>query len=415
MGKITTNPIKKTKPTPGPSATSDHSPATPQMSATAPLNQTPDLEDPNIFGIANPIGVSTTIPLPLDAPIYIVELFQLVTAQTSRLAHLETLAAANTALTKENEALKKRIQELEQRLIKTPSSTMDDSPMTDALPREPGDFTFTVPTQSSPKTDSTSLFRTGQGSTASKYATCSPAPSPADTSSATKQQSPYQAAAYKGLRNPTAQRKITSAARKTAARSFQPISDNQGFQYLYLPCRLKEKISIVRDKLAKLHIATSRILDIQFPTKTIVGLLVHNDYVPTIRNRLAKAKISTIDEFDPYLGLSCATLSSSPSLKLTKTQKLLNSTPNAAYEPSITSNKGQAPLLAPSQITNADAPQPSDFATEDMEMTIPITNDPTNAPLTPSGVDTRPLGNNITLMASQYKAMVFEDNKALHY
>ncbi|KAI8975793.1 hypothetical protein BDF20DRAFT_808969, partial [Mycotypha africana] len=87
-----------------------------------------------------------------------------------------------------------------------------------------------------------------------------------------------------------------------AARSFQPISDNQGFQYLYLPCRLKEKISIVRDKLAKLHIATSRILDIQFPTKTIVGLLVHNDYVPTIRNRLAKAKISTIDEFDPLSG-----------------------------------------------------------------------------------------------------------------
>ncbi|KAI8987229.1 hypothetical protein BDF20DRAFT_798201, partial [Mycotypha africana] len=100
-------------------------------------------------------------------------------------------------------------------------------------------------------------------------------------------------------------------ARRTAARSFQAESANQGFQYLYLPCRTREKLSLMRRKLSKLNIDTSRILDIQFPAQKTVGILVQNDYAPIIKNRLAKAKITPLDTFDP---LSVATLHNNPEL-----------------------------------------------------------------------------------------------------
>ncbi|KAI8989967.1 hypothetical protein BDB01DRAFT_779566, partial [Pilobolus umbonatus] len=44
------------------------------------------------------------------------------------------------------------------------------------------------------------------------------------------------------------------------ARRFQLPSDNQGFTYLYMPCRL-------------------RLLDVCYPVNGMAGILVHNDYV----------------------------------------------------------------------------------------------------------------------------------------
>ncbi|KAG1442059.1 hypothetical protein G6F55_013072 [Rhizopus delemar] len=42
---------------------------------------------------------------------------------------------------------------------------------------------------------------------------------------------------------------LTSRQRQALARSFMPVSDNQGYQYLYLPTRFRERISSLRKKL----------------------------------------------------------------------------------------------------------------------------------------------------------------------
>ncbi|ORE09809.1 hypothetical protein BCV72DRAFT_254655 [Rhizopus microsporus var. microsporus] len=67
-----------------------------------------------------------------------------------------------------------------------------------------------------------------------------------------------------------------------AAQFLQPPSENQGFQYI--------------------HINNSRILDIHYPARTTVTLLVHNNYAPKLKSHLQKFKVRIIDNFDPCDG-----------------------------------------------------------------------------------------------------------------
>ncbi|KAI8991162.1 hypothetical protein BDF20DRAFT_843074, partial [Mycotypha africana] len=291
------NPTKKPK-------------STPYLGDTQPaiVEHHPDLGNPNLFGKTHPIGTpSSPTTLPADAPAYIIDLFQLVQAQNNRLNQLEALLAENTKLKSENEQLKKRIHFLQREKRSAPALVVDDDAnnmILDIPTREPNDFSFKLPCHTQIPSDipsSDASFRTTQGSQASKYATV-PAATPNTTT--TTKMTPYQAAAHRGLKASTTAKKSSMkkpnpAARRAAARSFQAESANQGFQYIYLPSRVREPLSVVRSKLSKLNIDTSRILDIQFPAKKIVGLLVHNDYAPTIRNRFRKARLITIDDFDP--------------------------------------------------------------------------------------------------------------------
>ncbi|KAG0846510.1 hypothetical protein G6F16_013408 [Rhizopus arrhizus] len=66
---------------------------------------------------------------------------------------------------------------------------------------------------------------------------------------------------------------------EAAARLLQPPSENQGFQYVYLPTKARVPIGQIRTRLRKLDIQNTRILDIHYPDRNIVALLVHNDYV----------------------------------------------------------------------------------------------------------------------------------------
>ncbi|KAI8991163.1 hypothetical protein BDF20DRAFT_796880, partial [Mycotypha africana] len=84
-----------------------------------------------------------------------------------------------------------------------------------------------------------------------------------------------------------------------AVRLFQPESTNPGYQYIYLPCRARQNLSTMRSKLAGVQINPSRVMDIQYPAKNTVSLLVHNDYAPIVKQRLNKAKISILEDFDP--------------------------------------------------------------------------------------------------------------------
>jgi hypothetical protein len=86
---------------------------------------------------------------------------------------------------------------------------------------------------------------------------------------------------------------------EAAARFLQPLSENQGFQYLYLPTKARVPVGQLRPRLRKLDINNNRILDIHYPDRNVVALLVHNDYADELRFHLRKFKVTLKDDFDP--------------------------------------------------------------------------------------------------------------------
>ncbi|CEG65491.1 hypothetical protein RMATCC62417_02272 [Rhizopus microsporus] len=79
----------------------------------------------------------------------------------------------------------------------------------------------------------------------------------------------------------------------------QPPSENQGFQYVYLPTKARAPIGQIRTRLRKLDITNNHILDIHYPGRNVVALLVHNDYVNELRKQLERFKVTLKDDFDP--------------------------------------------------------------------------------------------------------------------
>ncbi|KAI8380241.1 hypothetical protein BD560DRAFT_323874, partial [Blakeslea trispora] len=86
---------------------------------------------------------------------------------------------------------------------------------------------------------------------------------------------------------------------EATARSFQEASENQGFQHLFIPTRARIPLGQLRAKLRRLNINNSRVLNIHYPARNIVALLVHNDYAPELRQRFEQFKIPLRDKFDP--------------------------------------------------------------------------------------------------------------------
>jgi hypothetical protein len=84
-----------------------------------------------------------------------------------------------------------------------------------------------------------------------------------------------------------------------AARIFQPVSGPQGFEYVYFPRGRKASPAELRKKLRLLGIDPRRVLDICFPAKAVVGILVHLQYKEELVSSLGKAKIQPLSGFDP--------------------------------------------------------------------------------------------------------------------
>jgi hypothetical protein len=82
------------------------------------------------------------------------------------------------------------------------------------------------------------------------------------------------------------------------ARTFAPPSNNQGFQYIYVPTNKRCPIKIMRTRLARLGLERRRIIDVHYPDQNVVAILVHNDYAAEALQCLKKAKVSPI-QFDP--------------------------------------------------------------------------------------------------------------------
>lgn len=133
---------------------------------------------------------------------------------------------------------------------------------------------------------------TSQGTNASKYAPSLPAP---------QTEAPISYASVLKVPEPTI-RKTTIRPRPTiqqVIRAFTPISPNQGFQYLYLRIRSKIPIGQMRSNLRKLQLNQGSIIDVMYPSYNVVGLLVHNDYVETVKTKLAENKLQVIKDYDP--------------------------------------------------------------------------------------------------------------------
>lgn len=73
---------------------------------------------------------------------------------------------------------------------------------------------------------------------------------------------------------------------ETSARFLRPPSNNQGFQYIYIPTKDRIPFGQLRTHLRRLEINNSRILDIHYPARNLAALLVHNNYATELKDHL---------------------------------------------------------------------------------------------------------------------------------
>ncbi|KAI8367574.1 uncharacterized protein BYT42DRAFT_483529, partial [Radiomyces spectabilis] len=93
---------------------------------------------------------------------------------------------------------------------------------------------------------------------------------------------------------------VTNPRRQAAnARNFQPVLGPQGFEYLYLTRARRMDRPEIRRSLRRLGLDSARILDVSFPARAVVGLLMHVQYIPVAKEILAKHKVVPIASFDP--------------------------------------------------------------------------------------------------------------------
>ncbi|KAG1453779.1 hypothetical protein G6F56_007485 [Rhizopus delemar] len=94
--------------------------------------------------------------------------------------------------------------------------------------------------------------------------------------------------------------KSTPTAREAVTRNFLPISETQGFSFIYLHLRGKEPMSAMSMRLCRLKLQSSRILDIHYPTNNIVARLVDNDYYQEAIQTLEMQQITCLPDFVPF-------------------------------------------------------------------------------------------------------------------
>ncbi|KAG1488510.1 hypothetical protein G6F53_013566 [Rhizopus delemar] len=100
-------------------------------------------------------------------------------------------------------------------------------------------------------------------------------------------------------KTPARRRKITAKQMEVIHRRFVPVTSRPDYEYVYLPSRYREPISSLRAKLQKLKINNARVLDVHYPDRQVVALLVHSDYVTDLLAAFAKAKVQPIKDFNP--------------------------------------------------------------------------------------------------------------------
>ncbi|KAI9332176.1 hypothetical protein BD770DRAFT_333372 [Pilaira anomala] len=71
------------------------------------------------------------------------------------------------------------------------------------------------------------------------------------------------------------------------------------YQYVHLRLKYRDKASAVRTILRALGIDNGRILDLHYPTRCVVSILIHKDYFSTLTSILEKHELQPIEDFNP--------------------------------------------------------------------------------------------------------------------
>jgi hypothetical protein len=99
-----------------------------------------------------------------------------------------------------------------------------------------------------------------------------------------------------------APKKVKKASPKhieAISRGFSQVSGPQGYEYIYMHKSRKFTRSQVRDNLRLLGVEPSRILDVCFPARGVLGVLIHVQFKEDLLTLLSKHKISVVSDFDP--------------------------------------------------------------------------------------------------------------------
>jgi hypothetical protein len=84
-----------------------------------------------------------------------------------------------------------------------------------------------------------------------------------------------------------------------AARTSELPFENLDLQYLFLPTKTRLPIGHHHAKFRHLNINNSRILDICYPDRHILALLIYNGYADEFRTQLSHYRINIHEDFDP--------------------------------------------------------------------------------------------------------------------
>ena len=211
------------------------------------------------------------------------------------------LLEALQATTSQMVALTDRIAKLEMQQTSTP--TMSDTLNTilqrlDHLEQENQLMRKTMETKTPVSADLTSINNNEPAtpalqtdSSASKYATSTNViDSPPETSTLPTASTPQVLPTAPATKPPTYGR---------SRRNFTEPSSNPGFTYLYLPTRARMPFKEMRNSLRDLSFNSGSIVDIHYPAKNVVALLIHNDYHSTAINILKQNDLTPINNFNP--------------------------------------------------------------------------------------------------------------------
>ncbi|KAG1437591.1 hypothetical protein G6F56_013028 [Rhizopus delemar] len=188
----------------------------------------------------------STSPAMTDVPTWFAPVQAQLARQELRLSQVEEVLAENQRLRADLELANQRIRELEFRL------------------GEPNSIDLTTPS---------AMEFPPMGTAASKYAPPAPPTIPEHHKES------FAAAATRGQKEkqtappntPVRRRKgLTSRQRQVLVRNFTPMTENQGYTYLYLPNRFRERISVMRKKLRQLKLDNGRILDVHYPDNKVL-------------------------------------------------------------------------------------------------------------------------------------------------
>lgn len=95
---------------------------------------------------------------------------------------------------------------------------------------------------------------------------------------------------------------VRSVKRMAASiRAFQAPTGPQGYEYMYLPSRNRSTRQSTRQKLRNLGIETNRVLDIHYPARGVVALLLHVQYHEELSTKFKELDIQplTFNPLDP--------------------------------------------------------------------------------------------------------------------